>query len=190
MNNISLFHAHPRPRSPVSTVWSSAAKNCRNPHFQVAVVSEVQLGSAYCKLVHLCEIKITTKYFDEFLLSSVRGVSIMACIREGWITFFLREACLYQYRWIFGKVPNGLWPPCPLFFGKNVAIFFYENFWNGNEPPQIVVSNAKNFAPKFSKNSSLSPFQRISCHQNNFCHYLHPCVNRWYPVTRIQYLRY
>ena len=58
-------------------------KNCRNPHFQVAVVSEVQLGSAYCKLVHLCEIKITTKYFDEFLLSSVGGVSIMACIKEG-----------------------------------------------------------------------------------------------------------
>ena len=38
--------------------------------------------------------------------------------------------------------------------------------------------------------SSLSPFQRIYCHQNNFCYYLHPCVNRWYPVTRIQYLRY
>ena len=31
----------------------------------------------------------------------------------------LREACLYQYRWIFGKVPNGLWPSPPRpFLGK------------------------------------------------------------------------
>ena len=34
----------------------------------------------------------------------------------------LREACLYQYRWIFGKVPNGLWPP-PLFLGKMLRFF-------------------------------------------------------------------
>ena len=33
---------------------------------QHSVVSEVQLGSAYCKLVHFCEIKITTKYFNAF----------------------------------------------------------------------------------------------------------------------------
>ena len=79
---ISLFHAHPRPRSPVSTVWSSAAKKSAEIHIfklRHSVVSEVQLGSAYCKLVHFCEIKITTKYFDEFLLSSV---GIMTCIRK------------------------------------------------------------------------------------------------------------
>ena len=35
---------------------------------QPFVVSLVQLGSAYCILVHLCEIKITTKYFDLHVL--------------------------------------------------------------------------------------------------------------------------
>ena len=28
-------------------------------------------------------------------------------------------------------------PPLP-FFGKNVAIFFYEIFWNGNETPKLA----------------------------------------------------
>ena len=54
------------------------------------------------------------------------------------ICFAFRDACLYHYRWIFGKVPNGLWPPLPPFFGKNVAIFFYEIFWNGNDPPKLA----------------------------------------------------
>ena len=35
----------------------------------------------------------------------------------------LREACTYQNGWIFGKVPNGLWPP-PLIFGKSCCRFF------------------------------------------------------------------
>ena len=26
----------------------------------------------------------------------------------------------------------------PLFFGKNVAIFFYKIFWNGNDPPKLA----------------------------------------------------
>ena len=29
-------------------------------------------------------------------------------------------------------------PPLPPFFGKNVAIFFYENFWIGNDPPKLA----------------------------------------------------
>ena len=37
---------------------------------QPFVVSSVQLGSAYCILVHLCEIKITTQY-ALFCMSSI-----------------------------------------------------------------------------------------------------------------------
>ena len=37
--------------------------------------------------------------------------------------------------WKSSKRP--LPPPRP-FFGKNVAIFFYENFWNGNDPPKLA----------------------------------------------------
>ena len=39
----------------------------------------------------------------------------------------IREACIYQNRWISGKFPNGLWPPNPLprpFFGKKCCDFF------------------------------------------------------------------
>ena len=35
----------------------------------------------------------------------------------------IREASPYQNGWIFGKVPNGLWPP-PLIFGKSCCRFF------------------------------------------------------------------
>ena len=35
----------------------------------------------------------------------------------------LREACPSKNGWIFGKVPNGLWPP-PLIFGKSCCGFF------------------------------------------------------------------
>ena len=35
----------------------------------------------------------------------------------------LRDAFPFQNRWIFGKVPNSLWPP-PLIFGKLYCKFF------------------------------------------------------------------
>ena len=64
MNNQLNPCSSTTPRSPVSTEWSSAAGKLRN--YQVATlggVTSMQLGSAFCKLVDLCEIKITTKYF-------------------------------------------------------------------------------------------------------------------------------
>ena len=63
-------------------------------------------------------------------------------VRDGWP---------YQNGWIFGKIPNGLWPPPPpLISGKSYCVFFPEfmteepfimakicniNFWIGNDPP-------------------------------------------------------
>ena len=61
-------------------------------------------------------------------------------------------------------------PPPQAFFGKNVAIFCYEIFWNGNDPPKLASQMLKilqrNFLDqkrtptpplwKFSKNSSAS----------------------------------
>ena len=38
--------------------------------------------------------------------------------------------------WKSSKRP--LTPLLPPFFGKNVAIFFYENFWIGNDPPKLA----------------------------------------------------
>ena len=40
-----------------------------------------------------------------------------------WTPPHLREADPFQNGWIFGKVPNGLWPP-PLTFGKLCCKFF------------------------------------------------------------------
>ena len=40
----------------------------------------------------------------------------------------LREGRPYQNGWIFGKVPNGLWPPPPSFSENHVALFF-RNSW-------------------------------------------------------------
>ena len=39
------------------------------------------------------------------------------------LTRTLWEGFRYQIRWIFGKIPNGLWPP-PSFLENHVAIFF------------------------------------------------------------------
>ena len=37
------------------------------------------------------------------------------------------EGSRYQIGWIFGKIPNGLWPP-PLIFGKSCFNFFYNGY--------------------------------------------------------------
>ena len=34
-------------------------------------------------------------------------------------------------------------PPPRAFFGKNVAIFCYKNFWNGNDPPKLASQMLK-----------------------------------------------
>ena len=71
----------------------------------------------------------------------------------------IRGDYLYQIWWIFGKLPNGLCPPHPI-FGKKCCAFVREIgarsafplpkkrniiFWIGNDPPPIR---------KFSENSS------------------------------------
>ena len=84
----------------------------------------------------------------------------------------LRDAWPNDYRWIFGKVPNGLCPPPPppALFWEKCCDFFQnhdgqhwicnEIFWIGNDPPLIskffrkfmtksAVSNAKKIATKF-----------------------------------------
>ena len=85
--------------------------------------------------------------------------------------YYIRDGWRYQNRWIFGKVPNGLWPPPLLIFGKLCCRFFKtypentpfvsflcqknpvqkskicnKNFWIGNDPPPVW---------NFSKNSSV-----------------------------------
>ena len=48
----------------------------------------------------------------------------------------LRDACLYHYWWIFGKVPNGLWPPPPPpFLGKMLRFFSTKLFGTEMTPP-------------------------------------------------------
>ena len=64
-------------------------------------------------------------------------------------TVSVRDAFPFQNGWIFGKVPNGHWPP-PSFFGKLYCKFFLKfmtevssimakicniNFWIENDPP-------------------------------------------------------
>ena len=49
----------------------------------------------------------------------------------------LRDGWRYQKGWIFGKVPNGLWPP-PLIFGKWFCNFVY-NFML--KTPYLKIQN-------------------------------------------------
>ena len=44
------------------------------------------------------------------------------------LVWSLREASPLQNGWIFGKVPNGLWPP-PIIFGKLCCGFRDKNAW-------------------------------------------------------------
>ena len=42
---------------------------------------------------------------------------------DGWWASALREGSRYQIGWIFGKIPNGLWPP-PHFWKIMLQIFY------------------------------------------------------------------
>ena len=79
-----------------------------------------------------------------------------------------RDACLYQYRWMFGKVPNGLWPPLPPLFWEKCCDFFLRKFLERKWPPPKLASLMlkilqRNFLDRkwppplwnFSKNSSI-----------------------------------
>ena len=41
------------------------------------------------------------------------------------------------------KFQTAFGPPPRAFFGKNVAIFCYKNFWNGNDPPKLASQMLK-----------------------------------------------
>ena len=72
----------------------------------------------------------------------VMQIQYNAIVTTDWVSL-VRDACLYHYRWLFGKVPNGLWPP-PLVLEKCCDFFqsyddqhwiCNEIFWIGNDPP-------------------------------------------------------
>ena len=70
----------------------------------------------------------------------------------------IMEARRFKNRWIFGKFPNSLWPPPPPpLFREKCCDFFYEIFWNGNDPPKLAFLMIKNFATKFFR-SEKCPF--------------------------------
>ena len=41
----------------------------------------------------------------------------------------IRDAFPFQNGWIFGKVPNGLWPPAPPSFSESCVANFFWNSW-------------------------------------------------------------
>ena len=41
----------------------------------------------------------------------------------------VRDAFPFQNGWIFGKVPNGLWPPAPPSFSESCVANFFWNSW-------------------------------------------------------------
>ena len=60
----------------------------------------------------------------------------------------IREACLCQNGWIFGKFPNGFWPPPPLFRKK------YCNFFRKPVAPALNLQwnfSDRKWPPPFSK---------------------------------------
>ena len=57
---------------------------------------------------------------------SVSSILIMVRERLNKKHLPLREGSRYQIRWIFGKIPNGLWPP-PNFW-KIILQYFYNGY--------------------------------------------------------------
>ena len=58
----------------------------------------------------------------------------------------IRDYYLYHIQWIFGKLPNGLWPPSPPYFRKTMLRFFREVrkfatklIWIGVTPPPFFL---------------------------------------------------
>ena len=46
-----------------------------------------------------------------------------------WHHFSFRYAFPFQNGWIFGKVPNGFWPPPPPSFSESYVTNFFRNSW-------------------------------------------------------------
>ena len=69
-------------------------------------------------LIRLQDLHIFVKAEDDLRANIFSNVfnpgDLIGRFREGWRN---------QIRWIFGKIPNGLWPP-PLIFGKLYCKFF------------------------------------------------------------------
>ena len=75
-------------------------------------------------------------------------------------TVDLREDYLYHIRWIFGKLPNGLWPPPP-YFRKTSLRFFREAQKFATKFIRIGVT-----PPPFSENSLFLPPQNFRKNRN------------------------
>ena len=56
----------------------------------------------------------------------------------------VREDYLYQFRWIFGKLPNGLWPPP--YFRKTMLRFLQRKFLGWSDPPLFLDSDPPPFS--------------------------------------------
>jgi len=110
----------------------------------------IQLSMNYCFLDDIFNGQVSLKWCKVWQKIFHMGITPLRFPKwkekvgfSHWSLPLLRDACPVHYRWIFGKVPNGLWPPPRAFFGKNVAIFCYEIFWNGNDPPKLASQMLK-----------------------------------------------
>ena len=99
---------------------------CQRSRF-LLVSCKKQMACVYfgpCTILDFWRIRTTT------LLSVQQILSWRPVSHWGPVWSHLREDYLYQIRWIFGKLPNGLWPPPhTLFSEKNVR------FCPGNRCP-------------------------------------------------------
>ena len=86
------------------------------------------------------------------------------------ISFWLREASPHQNGWIFGKVPNGLWPPpSPLIFGKSCCGFFIRLYSLKNHTCGIFLKS-----PGYESIKNNDPCCQIQCLNFKFWGWLGP----------------
>ena len=95
--------------------------------FTKPVHISVNLSCGGC-VSHFCKLA-----FPDSKLSAEKSTF---CFQNFWLPFqslwpqmALREAYRYQNGWIFGKVPNGLWPPPPPHFRKIILQIFWNIPW-------------------------------------------------------------
>ena len=122
-------------------------------------------------------------YHEGFIL-------IFSLVHSNW----LREARPYHYQWIFGKVPNGLWPPPPPLFWEKCCDFFQnyddqhwicnEIFWIGNDPPPISKFFRK-FMTKSAVSNAKKMNRKLPPHSEIFQNFIHIWKHRLPLVLRI-----
>ena len=119
-----------------------------------------------CFSKHCCEKYITVifwiisqQYSDLFLCNILNYSSVIFwIIRSEW-QVSLRDDCVDHFKWIFEKLPNGLWPP-PL-FQKTMLHFFWEAQKFATKFIRICVT-----PPPFSENSLFLPPQNFRKNRN------------------------